>query len=84
MVQIPDIVKRLRLIRVGEVMEAASGETVAGSPTVSVDDDLRRVATLFLEHGRDELACVGADGRIVGRVTRAAVAARLAKRTEAE
>ena len=28
-------------------------------PTVSADDDLRRVATLFLEHGLDELACVG-------------------------
>jgi osmoprotectant transport system ATP-binding protein len=70
--------KRLRLIRVREVMAAASGEAPAGRPTVSADEDLRRVATLFLEHGVDELACVGADGRIIGRVTRAAVAARLA------
>jgi osmoprotectant transport system ATP-binding protein len=74
--------KRLRLIRVGEVMAAASGEAAAGSPTVSADDDLRRVATLFLEHGLDELACVGADGRIIGRVTRASVAARLATEPE--
>ena len=72
--------KRLRLIRVSEVMTAASGEAAAaGGPTVGADDDLRRVASLFLEHGLDELACVGADGRIIGRVTRAAVAARLAQ-----
>ena len=71
--------KRLRLIRVSEVMMAAGGEAVvAGRPAVSPDDDLRRVATLFLEHGVDELACVGADGRLVGRITRAAVAAWLA------
>jgi osmoprotectant transport system ATP-binding protein len=71
--------KRLRLIRVREVMMATSGEALAaGRPAVGPDDDLRRVATLFLEHGLDELACVGADGRVVGRVTRAAVAARLA------
>jgi osmoprotectant transport system ATP-binding protein len=71
--------KRLRLIRVREVMAAASGEAPGGGPTVNADEDLRRVATLFLEHGLDELACVGADGRIIGRVTRAAVAARLAQ-----
>jgi osmoprotectant transport system ATP-binding protein len=71
--------KRLRLIRVSEVMMAPGGEAlVAGRPTVGPDDDLRRVATLFLEHGVDELACVSADGRLVGRITRAAVAARLA------
>jgi osmoprotectant transport system ATP-binding protein len=71
--------KRLRLIRVREVMVAARGEArVANQPTVTPDDDLRRVATLFLEHGLDELACIGADGTLVGRVTRAAVAARLA------
>jgi osmoprotectant transport system ATP-binding protein len=74
--------KRLRLIRVSEVMTAASGEAAAGGPTVGADDDLRRVASLFLEHGLDELACVGPDGRIAGRVTRAAVAARLAKERE--
>jgi osmoprotectant transport system ATP-binding protein len=71
--------KRLRLIRVREVMVAARGEVlVANQPTVAPDDDLRRVATLFLEHGLDELACIGADGTLVGHVTRAAVAARLA------
>src|SRR6476659_6979337 len=69
--------KRLRLIRLGDVMAAGRGEAHAGGPAVGADDDLRRVATLFLEHGIDELPCVGADGRIVGRVTRAAVAARL-------
>ena len=71
--------KRLRLIRVREVMVAARGEVlVANQPTVAPDDDLRRVATLFLEHRIDELACIGADGTLVGHVTRAAVAARLA------
>jgi osmoprotectant transport system ATP-binding protein len=71
--------KRLRLIRVREVMVVARGEVlVANQPTVAPDDDLRRVATLFLEHGLDELACIGADGTLVGHVTRAAVALRLA------
>jgi osmoprotectant transport system ATP-binding protein len=70
--------KRLRLIRVREVMVASSGAAAAANgPAVDPDDDLRRVATLFLEHGVSELACVGTDGRIVGRITRAAVAARL-------
>jgi osmoprotectant transport system ATP-binding protein len=69
--------KRLRLIRVREVMIAGAGVAVStNGPTVKPDDDLRRVATLFLEHGADELACVE-DGRVVGRVTREAVAARL-------
>ncbi len=71
--------KRLRLIRVSEVMVSASGDAPERTrPTVNPDDDLRRVATLFLEHGFEQLACVGADGRLVGQVTRAAVAARLA------
>ena len=70
--------KRLRLIRVREVMAAADGSDAGAGPTVAPDDDLRRVATLFLTHDRDALACVDADGRVVGRVTRAAVAARLA------
>jgi osmoprotectant transport system ATP-binding protein len=71
--------KRLRLILVSEVMIASSDATSAGSgPAVAPEDDLRRVASLFLEHGIDTLPCVGADGRVVGRITRAAVAARLA------
>jgi len=71
--------KRLRLIRVREVMVDGGGEAAVGNGlAVKPDDDLRRVAALFLEHGVDELACVDADGRVVGRVTRAAVAARLA------
>jgi osmoprotectant transport system ATP-binding protein len=71
--------KRLRLIRVREVMVAAPvGASRAEGPAVAPDDDLRRVATLFLEHGLGELACVDAGGRLVGHVTRAAVAARLA------
>jgi predicted transcriptional regulator len=58
----------------------ASGSAAASltGPSVAPDDDLRRVASLFLEHGLDTLPCVGADGRVVGQVTRAAVAARLA------
>jgi osmoprotectant transport system ATP-binding protein len=73
--------KRLRRINVREVMSASG---VAGSafspeaPAVAPDDDLRRVATLFLEHGVEVLRCVDAGGRLVGVVTRAAVAARLA------
>jgi osmoprotectant transport system ATP-binding protein len=69
--------KRLRLIRVREVMEPA-GESLAPSDrSVSPDDDLRRVATIFLERGVDAIRCVDASGRVVGRVTREAVAARL-------
>jgi osmoprotectant transport system ATP-binding protein len=70
--------KRLRLIRVREVMAPAAAGTDGAGPAVAPDDDLRRVASLFLEHGLDALRCVGADGRVVGVVTRAAVAARLA------
>jgi osmoprotectant transport system ATP-binding protein len=47
-------------------------------PSVHPDDDLRRVATLFLEHGIDTIRCVDASGRVVGQVTRKAVAERLA------
>ena len=76
--------KRLRLIRVREVMvagvERVNGPTPnGGGPQVSPDEDLRRVAALFLEHGVDELPCVDAGQRVVGRVTRAAVAERLAR-----
>ena len=70
--------KRLRLIRVREVMAAADGLGAGGAPTVMPEDDLRRVAQLFLMHDCEALSCVDADGRVVGRVTRAAVAARLA------
>jgi osmoprotectant transport system ATP-binding protein len=71
--------KRLRLIRVREVMTpAAAGDGASNGPVVSPDDDLRRAASLFLEHGSESLRCAGADGRVVGVVTRAAVAARLA------
>ena len=75
--------KRLRLIRVSEVMVDGGGEAAVGNGlAVKPDDDLRRVAALFLEHGVGELACVDADGRVVGRVTRAAVASRLATERE--
>jgi osmoprotectant transport system ATP-binding protein len=69
--------KRLRLIRVREVMvPAADGEGVSG-PSVSADDDLRRVASLFLEHGVETIRCIDDTGRAIGNVSRAAVAARL-------
>jgi len=72
--------KRLRLIRVREVMEPViPGASVQGGPTVSPDDDLRRVAALFLEHGDQSLGCVDAGGKLIGRVTREAVAARLTR-----
>ena len=45
--------KRLRLIRVREVMAPAmAADADAGAPAVSPDDDLRRVATLFLRARR--------------------------------
>ena len=72
--------KRLRLIRVKEVMvPAVDGPSSSAGPNVTLDDDLRRVAALFLEHGLDELPCVDAGQRVVGRVTRAKVAERLAR-----
>ena len=72
--------KRLRLARVRDLMTpvAAGAAADASMPTVAADDDLRRVATLLLAHGIDALACVDGDGRVVGRITRAALAARLA------
>ena len=69
--------KRLRLIRVREVMGPVHGDGADG-PSVSADDDLRRVATLFLEHGVETIRCVDDTGRAIGQISRAAVAARLA------
>ena len=69
--------KRLRLIRAADVMARASGNLDATAPTVRASEDLRRVATLFLEHGADSLACVDERGELVGYVTRAALAERL-------
>ena len=49
--------KRLRLIRVREVMApAGDGDRRRRAPAVAPDDDLRRVASLFLEHGVDVAA----------------------------
>ena len=74
--------KRLRLILVREVMvPAAEGERASG-PCVSADDDLRRVASLFLEHDIETIRCVDDTGRVIGHVPRAAVAARLGPEKE--
>jgi len=70
--------KRLRRIRVADVMTASNGAVDAGTLAVRTSDDLRRVATLFLETGAETLPCIDGDGRVVGQITRAAVAARLA------
>ena len=79
--------KRLRRIHVSEVMvPVRAGERSIDSedlvPRVRAGDDLRRVASLFLEHGVDALWCVDGEERIVGRLTRADVAARLAGAAE--
>jgi len=68
--------KRLRLIRVREVMGPIDGDSASG-PSVSAEDDLRRVATLFLEHGVETIRCIDDTGRAIGQVSRGAVAARL-------
>jgi len=70
--------KRLRRIRVADVMIASNGTVDGGTLAVRVSDDLRRVATLFLESGAETLPCVDGDGRVVGQITRATVASRLA------
>ena len=71
--------KRLRRIHVADVMSTERATCApSGVPTVRASDDLRRVASLFLEHGTDTLDCVDADGRVIGCITRAAVAGRLA------
>jgi osmoprotectant transport system ATP-binding protein len=69
--------KRLRRIRVAEVMVADGGAINTREFTVRASDDLRRVAALFLETAADSLPCVDGDGHVVGRITRAAVATRL-------
>jgi osmoprotectant transport system ATP-binding protein len=77
--------KRLRLIRVRDVMTpAGAGDALAAGPTLAPDDDLRRAAALLLEQNADALPCVDAGGRVVGRVTRAAVAARLGRQEGGE
>ena len=70
--------KRLRLTRVREIMTATDGDAGPDVPTVSPDDDLRRVAALFLELGTESLRCVDATGRVIGQVTRQSLASRLA------
>ena len=70
--------KRLRLTRVREVMTASDRAIDASVPSVSPDDDLRRVAALFLEFDTPSLRCIDAGGRVIGIVTRRAIAARLA------
>jgi len=72
--------KRLRRIHVHEVMVAGDGLAASRAPAVRPGDDLRKVASLFLEHGVDAIACVDESGRLVGHVTRDAVAARLGNR----
>jgi osmoprotectant transport system ATP-binding protein len=69
--------KRLRLIKVRDVMESKTQGDAASGPTVSADDDLRRVATLFLEHAVETIRCIDDTGRTVGVVSRASVAVRL-------
>jgi osmoprotectant transport system ATP-binding protein len=72
--------KRLRRIQVAEMVGVLSAAINGDErlPRVTPADDLRRVATLFLEHGVDALVCIDAQGRPLGRLTRDAVAARLA------
>src|SRR5438067_6434883 len=63
--------KRLRLIRVREVLAPVDDRTFAmNAPHVSPDDDLRSVAALFLEHGNESLVCVDSSSRVLGVVTR--------------
>jgi len=69
--------KRLRLTRVREVMTPIDGPLDADLPAVSPDDDLRRVAALFLELDVERLRCIDAAGGVVGAVTRRSIAARL-------
>jgi putative spermidine/putrescine transport system ATP-binding protein len=72
------MLKRLRLIRVRDVMTAPESMALdANAPAVSPDDDLRRVATLFLSRGVASLRCVDAAGSLVGVVTSETVSARL-------
>jgi osmoprotectant transport system ATP-binding protein len=72
--------KRLRLIRVREVMTPLGGAVPdAALPTLAPDDDLRRVTALFLEHPVRALTCVDAGGRAIGEVTRESVAARMTR-----
>ena len=72
--------KRLRRIHVADMLGAlvACGAADVPLPRVQAHDDLRRVASLFLEHGVDALVCVDAGGHALGKLTREAVAARLA------
>jgi osmoprotectant transport system ATP-binding protein len=74
--------KRLRRIRVADVMTTASASGLVHSdttvPSVRASDDLRRVATHFLEHGVESLPCLDTEGRVIGNITRRDVAVRLA------
>ena len=72
--------KRLRRIHVAEVMVAAPDAQAVrrARRVVRTTDDLRRVASLFLEHGVDSLPCVDDGGRaqVASPATRVAGAPR--------
>ncbi len=69
--------KRLRRIRVAEIMVEGDVAVNTNLPSVRASDDLRRVAALFLETSADSLPCVDSNDQVVGQITRAAVATRL-------
>ncbi len=69
--------KRLRLVAVRDLMTPPDSDTTAAKHSVRSTDDLRSAASQFLRHNVEVLRCVDAEGRVVGSLTRAAVARRL-------
>ena len=86
-----DVLRGLSLIRVGTVLETQTHQEVgevevsdtaaldrdgAGeAATVGPDDDLRSALSRLLASGAESLAVVGADGRLLGRLTLAEIRA---------
>ncbi len=60
-----DVLRRLSLIRVGDV---ATSETVSDLPTIAADSDLRVALGLMMEHGTTGLSVTDAAGEIIGTI----------------
>jgi osmoprotectant transport system ATP-binding protein len=70
--------KRLRIIKAGDVMESLGSDGSAAPATIKTTDDLRIAMSLMLTHNVDRLTCVDTEGRPVGSVTRHGISRHLA------
>ncbi|HQY30760.1 MAG TPA: ABC transporter ATP-binding protein [Thermomicrobiales bacterium] len=61
-----DVLRRLSLIRVGDVMVPSTSPGTG--PHVPLESDLRQVLGILIEHGADSLAVQNEDGAVIGTI----------------